>query len=482
MARNYGATATDSAVLPDVGFHPICTRAGWFAALLCLLVVSEGYDFGVLNGAIVIIQQDLGISTFQISCLVAITPLGFIPGAASGGWLADVLGRWRALLFSCLVLTIGPLGTALAPSIGMMIAFRGLVGFGIGAAIIVVSMYLAEVAPSHARGRLTVLEEIAMGVGMALGYIANWVLRDVAYNWRWMLALGSFLPMLVAALLFLPQVPESPRWLYAVGRHEEAEDTLRAFAGEAEAKQAITLMAQQHDVTSQLPADRSPMDELQARPGLMRMMKAGCAVAVSQLGVGYLGIAYYSSTLLKGELGAQEAFKATIAMGIAKIVGSLMCFGLLEHVGRKPTLLASAVCCTLASAWLSWCFTAHASAGAFILGFCVFLGGHSFGLGSTTLVYLAEVFTLEWRGKGFAFCLGCGRIVGVLNAFSFLLIIDAIGTPHTFVLLAVVCAVCTSALWLYAYETGGMSLEDLSSLADEPCEQFQKRGKQGLPA
>lgn len=472
---HYGAT--DSGAFEDaggIGHGEVAgqRRSMWFAALLVLLVISEGYDFGVLNGAIVLIQEELGSSNWEISTVVSVTPLSVIPGSALGGMMADRLGRWRSLLAICILLVVGPLGTALVPSVHIMILFRALVGGGIGAGFVIVSMYLAEVAPTGMRGRLISLEEIAVAVGMLLGYLTNWWLAGIANDWRWMLGLGSITPLIVALLLLLPQVPESPRWLFAMGRPEEAEATLRAYMGDAEARHTIALMCEQKE---REPAGaqegfadwRSAIKDVQTKPGVRRMLSAGCAVAVGQTACGYLGVAYYSSTVLKGMMGKREAFLATIAMGAAKVVAAIIALLILEHTGRRPLLLASAGIVTFASSWLCIAFALDAGALALAFGFCLFMGGHAVGLGAAMLVYIAEVFTTEWRGKGMATVICVSRVFAVMNTMTLPLFLHSFGAAATFGLQAVCCVLVAGGIWAFAYETGGQSLEALSKLTSE---------------
>mmetsp|Transcript_28453 Transcript_28453/g.45172 ORF Transcript_28453/g.45172 Transcript_28453/m.45172 type:complete len:102 (-) Transcript_28453:18-323(-) len=66
-----------------------------FSCFLCLAVISEGYDIGVLNGALVRIKDDFECSTLEISLMVTMTPLFVMFGAPLGGILADVAVRYH---------------------------------------------------------------------------------------------------------------------------------------------------------------------------------------------------------------------------------------------------------------------------------------------------------------------------------------------------------------------------------------------------
>eukprot|EP00443_Scrippsiella_acuminata_P132483 CAMPEP_0115759926 /NCGR_PEP_ID=MMETSP0272-20121206/99730_1 /TAXON_ID=71861 /ORGANISM="Scrippsiella trochoidea, Strain CCMP3099" /LENGTH=331 /DNA_ID=CAMNT_0003205565 /DNA_START=223 /DNA_END=1217 /DNA_ORIENTATION=+ len=331
--------------------------------------MSEGYDFGVLNGAIVRIKEDLQCSAFEI-----FLASGRCHAVVSHTWLLDRrrLSRlgWPLALFAVLLhgLSGGATWHGMLFLKVALFAFRALVGTGIGAGLVVVSMYLAEVSPTDLRGRLTLLEDVGLTVGMLLGYFANLLLLGMEDDWRWMLGLGAVVPLAVLSMLFLPLVPESPRWLFAVGKEDSAEETLMAFVGRAEAQRSIAAMrAQQREVeerrqqaaggkssgSPQLSDWSSSVGDLRRSAGLRRMLTAGSAVCIGQTACGYLAIAYYSSSMLKDSIGERRAFMATISMGVAKLLVEVVVVLVLEQVGRRPLLLASAAATTAASAWLA---------------------------------------------------------------------------------------------------------------------------------
>jgi len=449
-----------------------------FACLLWALIMSEGYDFGVLNGAIVRIKADLNCTSFEVSLLVSITPLAFMPGSLIGGALADWAGRWRSLVFCCVLLVAGPLGMATCSSKASLFFWRALVGAGIGAGLVVVSMYLAEVSPADMRGRLTLIEDVGLTLGMLLGYSSNFALLGMEDDWRWMLGLGAVVPLLVLCLLFLPQVPESPRWLFAMGKEDLAEETLTAFVGHAEAQSSMAAMRDQQrqaeerqwqsgcksSGSRQMSNWSSSVGELQRSAGLRRMLAASAAVGIGQMACGYLAMAYYSSSVLKETLGQRRAFMATIGMGVAKLLVELVVVLVLERVGRRPLLLASAVCTTFASAWLAVAFTFSLGPTALVLGFLFFMAGFSLGLGPVCFVYMAEVFPTEWRAKSMAIVLFFGRVVGVTTTIAFPLLVERVGAGPTFTIQAAMNVVVIAVMWRFVYETGGQSLEELTKL------------------
>lgn len=464
---NYGSTpqvpSKTEHVALDAGHR---TRVILFTCFICLVVVAEGYDFGVLNGAMVRIKDDLKISTLHVSLLVTATPLFVMPGSLVGGALADAVGRRGALAACCSMLVVGPVGMALSPSVGLLLATRAIVGFGIGMGLVIVSMYIAEVAPAELRGRLIALEDIFLNIGMVTGYLMNWLLLGMKDDWRWMLGLGAVLPLIVLAMICLPQMPESPRWLISRGRNDEAEKVLIAFVGAEEAQLAM------REITAQLQQNTEEFVTWHQvlcswHDGkIRRMLLAGLVVAVAQVGGGYLAISYYSSTVLKRTMSEEAAFRATIVMGIVKLSVALMTLAVLERVGRRPMLQASVSVCGLAAAWLAVSFTIDIGNFAQAFGFALFMAGFSLGLGPVGFVYVSEVFITRWRGKALAFVLFVSRVVGALSTFTFPLALESLGASMTFWILCAANLIFGVFICVFVFETHGRTLENMEALFD----------------
>jgi MFS family permease len=162
-------------------------------ALGALAALLFGYDNGIVGAALLFIPRDLPLTPWQKGAVVSATVLGAMVGALGSGAAADRLGRQRILLAAGVVFTVGALGAGAAATVDMLVAFRFILGLGIGIASVVVPLYLAEMAPARDRGVVTSLNQYMIIVGTvlsaALGYAFSF-----AGLWRWMLLVGVFPP------------------------------------------------------------------------------------------------------------------------------------------------------------------------------------------------------------------------------------------------------------------------------------------------
>eukprot|EP00927_Polykrikos_kofoidii_P004654 TRINITY_DN11841_c0_g1_i1.p1 TRINITY_DN11841_c0_g1~~TRINITY_DN11841_c0_g1_i1.p1 ORF type:complete len:473 (+),score=77.72 TRINITY_DN11841_c0_g1_i1:254-1672(+) len=456
-AEDYGTVARSYESRQEATIDNVhARRAFTLACFVCAVAVGEGYDIGVMNGAIVRLKESFDCSTFEISLVVAVNPLFVIPGSLIGGSMADEYGRWRSLLVCCLTLIMGPLTMSLAPTMVVLIMARALVGVGIGMGYVIPNMYVVEISPSHLRGRFTMIFTVFMFFGIVGGYFMNYILLGIADDWRWMLRMGSVLPIPVVLAMLLQQVPESPRWLHQCGHIEEAEEILTCFVGCEEAER----------VSEALRKDQLEAHEFDEHFGdwgqvlgscvdvqTRRMFFAAIVVACAQMAGGVTDVTFYSSTILQESMTAQSAFFATLSMGLVMLSATLLALVFLETLGRRQMLLASTFTCAASCVWITLSISNSGSSRVKAAGFCLFMLGYGMGLGPVTFVYIAEVFVTKWRAKGMAWALGISRVLAFLHTMFFPSVVEAIGTQTSFWILALINAIMVVFIWIFAYET-----------------------------
>jgi MFS family permease len=137
-----------------------------------------GYDIGVIGGALLFIRKAMALTPLMQGVVVSSILVGALVGAGLSGQVVDRFGPRRLLMLAGALLTLGSGGAALATGPGMLVAFRVLTGLGVGAASVQVPLYLAELAPTRARGGLTV------GAGAIFLIISGFAVLAFVVAWR----------------------------------------------------------------------------------------------------------------------------------------------------------------------------------------------------------------------------------------------------------------------------------------------------------
>src|ERR1700761_4345800 len=189
-----------------------------------------GYDTGVISGALSFITTDFHLSSFTSGLVVSAILVGAMVGALSSGRIADRFGRRAAIIVAG-----GAIFAAVAPDAPALVAARVVLGLGVGLASALVPVFIAEVAPPAARGRLDEVNQLLITIGIVVAYAIGYAFTS-SHVWRAMFALAVIPSVgLGIGMLFMP---ESPRWLIAQGREDEARRVLARVrpAGDADAE------------------------------------------------------------------------------------------------------------------------------------------------------------------------------------------------------------------------------------------------------
>jgi major inositol transporter-like SP family MFS transporter len=147
-----GALAGTNFDLPLLEAGPHQRRLDWITVVATFGGLLFGYDTGVINGALVPMKADLGLTTYTEGLVTATLLLGAAVGAIVGGRMNDNIGRRKTLIIVAIFFFIGTFGGVLAPNLEVMLPARVILGFAVGAASVSAPVYLAELAPTERRG------------------------------------------------------------------------------------------------------------------------------------------------------------------------------------------------------------------------------------------------------------------------------------------------------------------------------------------
>ncbi|HEY6664040.1 MAG TPA: sugar porter family MFS transporter [Propionibacteriaceae bacterium] len=326
--------------------HAAVTRLASVAALGGFLF---GYDSAVINGAVTAITAQFKPSVLALGLAVSSALLGAALGALLAGRVADRYGRLRVMWLAAVLFVVSALGSGLAGSLLVLVAFRGIGGIAVGAASVIAPAYIAEIAPARIRGRLGSLQQLAIVLGIFLALLVDFALaaaaggstKDLAFGlaaWRWM-----FLSMTVPAVLYgvlALTIPESPRYLVAKDRLDQARTVLSRVLGNIDLDEKVA------QIQATLQQDTTPsMRDLRGPAlGLLPIMWVGIGLSVFQQFVGINVIFYYSSVLWQA-VGFTEknALFITVITSVVNVVTTLVAIATIDRFGRRPLLLIGSV-------------------------------------------------------------------------------------------------------------------------------------------
>jgi SP family sugar:H+ symporter-like MFS transporter len=368
-----------------------------------------GYDSAVINGAVKAITAHFAASAGVLGFVVASSLLGAAVGALGCGRVAERYGRLPAMRAAAVLFLIGAVGSGLASSLVMLVVFRVIGGVAVGVASVIAPTYIAEIAPARIRGRLGSLQQLAIVTGIFLALLVDYALETAAGGseknlwlglaaWRWM-----FLAMVVPALLYgglASTIPESPRYLVAKRRFEEARSVLRRVLGD------IDLGAKVEQIKETLQREGRPsMRDLRGpRFGLLPIVWVGIALSVFQQFVGINVIFYYSSVLWQAAgFSESSSLIITVITGAVNVVTTLVAIASIDRFGRKPLLIIGSIGMAITLATLAVVFgTATLKDGMPVLT----------GIAKPVALIAANVYV-------FAFGMSWGPVVWVLLGESF---------------------------------------------------------------
>jgi sugar porter (SP) family MFS transporter len=433
-------------------------------ALGALAAVLFGYDNGIIGAALLFIPRDLPLTPWQKGAVVSATVFGAMLGALGSGPAADRLGRQRILLAAGVVFTVGAVGAGAAATVDMLVAFRFILGLGIGIASVIVPLYLAEMAPARDRGVVTSLNQYMIIVGTALSAALGYAFA-FAGSWRWMLLVGVF--PAVVLMIGMVVMPDTPRSLVRRGQDDNARAVLvglRGDAAEAERELAEITAVERQERQTRTTA-------LLSAAWVRRLLVLGALLAIFQQITGINAIVYYAPTILTG-FGVSETtallfgfLNGLVNIGtIALVVRSKV----VDRRGRKPVLLAGLVgmSASLFAVGAAVLILPADSTALFVVAaaaFVVFTNTFSATWGPVLWVMLAEIFPLAIRGVAMAIATLFNWLSAFVISLTFPSFVASAGIGTAFIVFAVVGVVLFPVVWWMVPETKERSLESLEA-------------------
>lgn len=451
-----------------------------YVTLVSLVSALGGFLFGyetvVIAGALGLVKTQFGFGAVMEGWFVTSGLFGCAAGVLIAGRLCDTLGRKPVMLIAGLLLGLCALVCALAGSADWVIVGRIIGGLGVGVASIVSPLYISEVAPPEARGRLVSLFQLTICIGIVSAMVTNALLlnfalaRDTAGGaslWHWLMVAepwrGMFLTQLVPALLFFALallVPESPRWLALNGRPDDARAVLARLRGDAEAADA-----EAGQIELSVRAEAEAVGKWW-QGALRRPLFLGIFLAVFSELSGITVVMYYGPTILeRAGISAGSSLGGHAVIGVVLACFTVISLFVVDRFGRRPVLLTGCAGAGLALALTGLCFALGVTDGAVIIALlCVFVAFFAFSLGPIKWIVISEIFPTSVRARAMGVATVAVWITDIAINQAFPVVRDTFGVSAMFLVCAVFLAIQFVVVARRLPETKGLPLEAVLSL------------------
>ncbi|GKT03844.1 sugar porter family MFS transporter [Furfurilactobacillus entadae] len=428
-----------------------------------------GYDIASVSGAILFIQRQLNLGSWQQGMVVSAVLIGAIIGALATSKFLDKYGRRKLLLWASIIFFIGALGSGFAPEFYFLLVTRVILGVGVGITSALIPAYLQELAPKKQRGAVATMFQLMIMIGILLAYILNYSFAGIFTGWRWMLGLAAVpAGILFAGAFFLP---ESPRFLVKVGKVDEAKAVLiNTNKGDAEAVDAA--LADIQVQAGQATGGWHQLFGKTVRPALV----TGLGAAIFQQVIGSNTVIFYAPTIFtKVGWGVAAALLAHIGIGVINVIVTIIAMLLMDKIDRKKMLIfgASGMGLSLLVMSIILKFDNGSQVAAIVsaIALTVYVAFYAATWAPVTWVLIGEVFPLNIRGLETSLCSATNWAANMLVSLTFPAMLSTIGLSSSFLFYAAICAICIWFTRRHFLETRGKSLEEIEASLREHAEE-----------
>ncbi|KAK9246602.1 general substrate transporter [Lipomyces tetrasporus] len=456
-----------------------------FVFLLTILVSFSGflfgYDTGYISGALVAMGTDLGhaITSSEKELITSATSLGALLGGIVAGTLADVLGRKWVTIGANTLFVVGAGIQTGAHSVWTMIGGRFVMGWGVGIASLIAPLYISEMAPSRFRGRLVILNVLAITGGQVIAYAIGAGLETLPNGWRVLVGLG-IVPAVAQMVMFV-YMPETPRYLVRRGQIERARDVVRwiysSRDGAIEEEVVIRKVKlleiynnDQHPEWSGYRRFRYSLKQLYFVPGHFRALIVACGLQGIQQLCGFNSLMYFSATIFQ-VVGFNKPTAVSLIVAGTNMAFTILAFLLIDIVGRRRILLctvwgmsAALVLNAVAFHFLPPDATqSNPWAIVILIAMMLYVAFYAAGIGNVPWQQ-SELFPIQVRGLGTSMATATNWAGNLIIGSTFLTMMDRITPSGTFGFYAGLCLLGEVFVFFLYPETSYLTLEAIQDV------------------
>jgi MFS transporter, putative metabolite:H+ symporter len=423
----------------------------------------DAFDIYLAGGVVAAMLKEGFSTSVEGAVFISATFFGMLIGAGFAGYLGDRMGRRYSYQFNLGLFGLASLAACFAANITILIWLRFVMGIGMGAELVVAAGTLCEFIPPAYRGRwismLGLLTNSGLLIASSVGYLVIPTL-----GWRYMFAIAGAGALIVWVLR--KKMPESPRWLEAVGRLSEAEATLQAFEREVAAGRELPPPA----VVRARPMVVAPFSAL-VRPAMIgRTIAAALTVMTANVSV-YGFVAWLPTFLLEQGMTIVQSLSFTTLMASGSVAGALVAMAVGDRFSRQKSILTSCVAiAALGALYPMLRDPTEIAVGGFALVTAIYtlvtLGVYA---------YVPELFPTEYRLRGAGLASMCGRAAAIATPYLTIWLFKHFGVEAVLLVVIAMLAALSVAILTLRVETAKLSLDDNGALAAEEEAAFAAR-------
>ena len=435
-----------------------------FLTWVTFVAVNGGLLFGLnmagISGAVDGIKGDFSLTDSGLGTVAALLTIGCLIGALFTGNFTEKYGRKNVMIVTAVLYIISAMGCAIAGSSTMLIIFRVLSGLAVGATSVVAPMYISEIAPAKKRGRLVSFNQFAITIGIVLAYIFDYLLVGLGPNsWRYMLAVPAIFGLIYLVFLIL-KFPESPRWLLAHGRKEEAVKVLASLGGQQLVNEELPEM--EFALKAEAKKEKMSVSELfKGKTG--KIVLIGTLIAAFQQITGINAVIMFAPDIFQAAGSAKgDSLMMAMVVGMVNFLMTIFALWLVDKKGRKTLLLWGAVGMIVSLVYLTVEFAKPVQNGAGVLiALLVYISFFAASFAPVMWVIISEIYPNRIKGVAMSFSTAVSWLCTFLTVYFAPVIHGTLGLSYLFGIFGFFSVVAWVFVKIWIPETKGKTLEQI---------------------
>ncbi len=428
---------------------------------------TDAYDLFIIGVALALIKVEYHPSAILIGLIGSTALIAALVGATVFGRIADVFGRKAVYGLEAAIMAVAAIGSAFSPNLEWLIAWRFVLGIGIGGDYPVSAVIMSEYSNRKNRGRLVSMVFSMQALGLVMGPVVALVILALGINhdiaWRLMLGLGA-IPA-IAVIYLRRRLPESPRYMARVqGKAAAAAEAVRTYTHN------------QVDVQGEAGGERVRLSLRQflSSPRYLLLL-VGTGGSWFMLDYTFYGNSISSPLILKSLAPRASLIEDTaitlVIFAVCALPGYVVAFFTIDRIGHRRLQFVGFSMMAVAFFVIGVIPGVIKDVAPFLILYGLSYFFTEFGPNTTTFVLPAELYPVAARTTGHGISAGTGKLGAFVGTFTFPLVLATLGLSGVMLIAASTAVIGIGATFLLP-EPSGQSLEMASQedrLVPEPA-------------